>query len=1039
MDRKERDNLNALFKNPPKEFRGAPFWAWNGKAEKELLKEQINIFKEMGFGGYFIHSRIGLETEYLGNEFMDLVKECKEFGEKKDMFTWLYDEDKWPSGAGGGRVTSDQRLASRYLLFSTSRFPDGYFLNRGLQPTSRLSKNGWLTLLKTYEIILENGKLKDYRILQKETANGQTEKHVWYAYLVVTEKLPWFNNQPYVDVLNRKAIEKFIEVTHERYFQKVGEAFSKSIPGIFTDEPSFHRQENLTDGNSTEDVGITYTEGMDDFFQKNYGYDLLDHIPELIWERCDGKIAKVRYDYHDCVAEMFAESYSKTISEWCIEHKLALTGHAVEEEQLAGQSNAAGEVMRMLSYFTLPGIDMLADGHEYTTAKQAQSVARQYGRRGVTCELYGVTNWDFDFRGHKHQGDWLAALGVTLRVPHLSWMYMGGEAKRDYPSPIDGHTTWYKKYHLIEDYFARVNVALTRGKPKCQIAVLHPIESFWMLMGPDKDTAIKRQQMETRFSNIAEWLLFNLLDYDYISESILPDLFSKKESGGYTIGAMEYKVIVIPGLLTIRNSTLEILEEFIQGGGTVIFAGEIPCYVDGKSSPRAYELAEHCIKTGIDEQSLVNILEPYRDIDVLDAGFVRSKRLIYQIRNDGDDKWLFLAHGKKDDRVDKNNFISGTGKENYVVRIRGIYKIEKYNSMTGEISGYHTYYDEENTYAEIELYEQDSLLFHLTKGKDNYGQNVIKVRECGTVRDQYAPSIVDYKMEESNVLLLDQAEYKMDNGEWNAKEELLRIDDKIRKEWNYTLRTESFPQPWLARKNIVEHMLTLRFKIESQISLPDIDLAFECKSDVKLIWNGTSVPKENKRFYIDRDIHREKLGSLNIGMNELIMEIPFGSHINVEWCYLLGDFGVEILGDRAVIVEKPRKLAFGDLVHQKFPFYGGNVQYTFQIATKGEDIEIEIPEYYGALLTVRLDNEEKDVWAEPYRTEFTNIQDGLHTVTVTLYGTRINTFGQIHNANRKERYFSPKTWRTTGKQWTYLYQLRKTGITLCPILHYKKS
>ena len=57
MDRKERDNLNALFKNPPKEFRGAPFWAWNGKAEKELLKEQINIFKEMGFGGYFIHSR----------------------------------------------------------------------------------------------------------------------------------------------------------------------------------------------------------------------------------------------------------------------------------------------------------------------------------------------------------------------------------------------------------------------------------------------------------------------------------------------------------------------------------------------------------------------------------------------------------------------------------------------------------------------------------------------------------------------------------------------------------------------------------------------------------------------------------------------------------------------------------------------------------------------------------------------------------------------------------------------------------------------
>ena len=44
-------------------------------------------------------------------------------------------------------------------------------------------------------------------------------------------------------------------------------------------------------------------------------------------------------------------------------------------------------------------------------------------------ELYGVTGWDFDFRDYKFYGDWQAALGVTLRVPHLSWMSMEGEAK----------------------------------------------------------------------------------------------------------------------------------------------------------------------------------------------------------------------------------------------------------------------------------------------------------------------------------------------------------------------------------------------------------------------------------------------------------------------------------------------------------------------------------------------------------------------------------------------------------------------------------
>ena len=52
-------------------------------------------------------------------------------------------------------------------------------------------------------------------------------------------------------------------------------------------------------------------------------------------------------------------------------------------------------------------------------------------------ELYGVTSWSFDFRRHKLQGDWQAALGITLRVPHLSWVSMKGEAKRDYPASIN--------------------------------------------------------------------------------------------------------------------------------------------------------------------------------------------------------------------------------------------------------------------------------------------------------------------------------------------------------------------------------------------------------------------------------------------------------------------------------------------------------------------------------------------------------------------------------------------------------------------------
>ena len=44
-----------LFAKPTAEYRGTPFWAWNGNMEKDELLRQIEIFKEMGLGGRHMH------------------------------------------------------------------------------------------------------------------------------------------------------------------------------------------------------------------------------------------------------------------------------------------------------------------------------------------------------------------------------------------------------------------------------------------------------------------------------------------------------------------------------------------------------------------------------------------------------------------------------------------------------------------------------------------------------------------------------------------------------------------------------------------------------------------------------------------------------------------------------------------------------------------------------------------------------------------------------------------------------------------------
>jgi hypothetical protein len=36
-----------------------------------------------------MHARTGLDTEYMGEEFMDIVKSCVDYAEKKNLFVCL--------------------------------------------------------------------------------------------------------------------------------------------------------------------------------------------------------------------------------------------------------------------------------------------------------------------------------------------------------------------------------------------------------------------------------------------------------------------------------------------------------------------------------------------------------------------------------------------------------------------------------------------------------------------------------------------------------------------------------------------------------------------------------------------------------------------------------------------------------------------------------------------------------------------------------------------------------------------------------------
>ena len=101
-NRKQKKLDTDLFRKPTSEYRGTPFWAWNCDLDRDELLRQIDVFKEMGLGGFLMHVRTGMSTEYLSDEFMQLIKDCTDHAKKNEMLAWLYDEDRWPSGTAGG-------------------------------------------------------------------------------------------------------------------------------------------------------------------------------------------------------------------------------------------------------------------------------------------------------------------------------------------------------------------------------------------------------------------------------------------------------------------------------------------------------------------------------------------------------------------------------------------------------------------------------------------------------------------------------------------------------------------------------------------------------------------------------------------------------------------------------------------------------------------------------------------------------------------------------------------------------------------------
>lgn len=1005
-------SLEQQFLSPPARCRGVPFWSWNCRVTEEKIDRQAEYFRQMGMGGAMVHPRTGLDTPYLSDEYMALVAHAEEALRRRGMTCWLYDEERFPSGDAGGIVTRDIRNRMRFITLTREPIEGCCASREQFDARVAAGERPRGYFLCDYDVVLEDGRLSSY----KKTERGGS----FHAYVTLPEGDPWYNGETYVDVFNPAAIDEFLRVTHERYFEALKPHIGDTVPAIFTDEPHMkgkHCMATPLDGRTT----LAYTDDMDDSFRAAWGTALTDILPELVWELPEG-FSVWRYRYHEHVTERFAAAYGDRIGAWCARHGIAYTGHFMSERTLFSQTLALGETMRQYRSQQLPGIDILAGQLELTTAKQAESVRRQKGRPGLVCELYGVLQWDVTFRQHKLQGDWLAALGVTVRVHHLAFMSMGGEAKRDWPAAIGWQSPWWDQYAWLEDYFARVNLLLTRGRPVTRVAVLHPIESFWLLFGPNDQTLAQREQIDDQFENLAQWLLYGGIDYDYLSEALLPDLCP---AGGcpLRVGECAYEAVIVPPVITLRQTTLDRLAAFAAAGGKLIFLGDAPALTDGSPSPAGRALWERGLHLPMERAGLLDALAAQRDIEVRNRATGRlADNLFYQLRQDGEERTLFLCHVR--DEVPARPRV-------YRIRLRGAWRLTRMDALDGTVSELGGRQAGGWTECLWACDAQDSLLLRLTPGPcaaeaplPRPPKALQTLRETG-----------DFTLEEPNALLLDRCEYALDDQPWQEADDILRADNALRAAAGLPPRNGNSVQPWLLPREPAAHTARLRYRFFAERAWTGLRLALEQPESAAIRVNGEPLDARPDGFYVDEAIRTLPLPPLRAGENEITLTVPLTRRTNLEAMYVLGAFGVRIGGTRLTLTEPPARLALDDLTRQGLPFYTGSVRYRFHIHLDRarEDLWLHIPHMACPVAAVSVDGRlaGRIAW-QPQRVRLPALEAGGHELEILACGSRYNGFGTLHNANPQYKWYGPDAFRTVGDEWTDNYLVRPSYL-LSPV------
>lgn len=960
------NKFTRKIKETASSYGSIPFWSWNDKLDAEELRREIRNMSDMKMQGFFMHARAGLETEYLSDEWYSAVSACIDEAKLHGMQAWCYDENGWPSGFAGGILLSD---SDNHAMYVSGEVFDSF-------PT------------------LCDGTLAVYALKEGKAPEIVTsEQSGCDKYLRITVG----TDSSYVDTMRADVTDKFIAATHEEYKKRLGESFGGAMPGFFTDEPQYYRWKT------------PFSKFMDEWFLDEYGYSVKEALPALF---CDYPgAAEHRYDYHRMTTGKFAENFSKRLYEWHEKNGALLTGHFVQENDLAGQLMCCGEIMPLYMYEHIPGVDYL--GRELVgdlAFKQLGSVAAQVGKKKAMSEMFACCGWDVSPRELKRIAELQYAGGVNLMCQHLYPISIRGQRKRDYPAFYSEHNLWQKHLPAFNEYFNNLGAILAMGSEYANVLVIHPMHSAWLTFRrSDMENSVKA--LDTELAELVKLLSGAQVCYHFGSETMMKDM-AKVIGNKIGIGLCEYDTVIIPGCDTLDAYTAELLRSFIGGGGKVYtYRHHTPTRIDGRVADLSFL---HGLDDLTDKDKFAELL---CRSDVLTESECDMSELRMQVRNTDYGRLIYLTNLSYRD--------IGFG-----VSVKNCRGLSRLDIQTLDVSGVFGKTAGGGVRAELLLHGGESAVL-CESSTAELADGTPTAPECIAFKNAFVTESLP-----KNYLTLDRARVSLDGSEFGSLKPIEQIRDEL-----------------LASR--FSGKLTLSFPFDITDVPESLDLITEPQMSECITVNGNYVAR-GQDFAIDRSFFVTDISaflkkgenlvniSLDYHQSDYVYYVLYGGvseslrnclvfDTEIECAYLRGSFALDMKRECFERCEKNSYLYDADcgmsLVKQKptvdisnivtdgYPFFAGEISFSTIVDYKeGDPTLLRVSGRYSTA-EVTVNGKRAGVLL---LSEYMDIRDylavGENKITLTLCNNYRNLLGAHHNVDPEPYMTSPPDFSFEG-QW----------------------